>query len=124
VDNEGKQHKACLFIDETSQPSIELQSDIFNSGKINCEKLFEGFQDLHKLLDDRRFKLLCMGYRYDVYPSGMALSMGHGTLAYVHILGQPATQLVDLFEPTNELESIVSYEEQISYKRKWADSLR
>src|SRR6185295_2328470 len=113
-----------LIVEQSPGPMIELQSDMFNSGKITCEKFYEGFQDLHKRLDAQGLKLLCMGYRYDVRPSGMALSMGHGTRAYIHRLGEPATELVDIFDSTDDEKTVVSYQEQMSYNLKWIESLR
>jgi hypothetical protein len=115
---------AHLIFEETPEPFIELQSNIFNSDKIKCERLYRGFQDLHKRLDSLGLKLLCMGYRYDVRPSRMALSMGHGTLAYIHKLGEPATELVNIFDSTDEVEAVVSCEEQKSYYMKWINSLQ
>src|SRR6476659_8574474 len=82
INKDGQKEVATLIVEQSPGPTIELQSNMFNSGKITCEKLYEGFQDLHKRLDAQGLKLLCMGYRYDVRPSGMALSMGHGTRAY------------------------------------------
>ena len=65
-----------------------------------------------------------MGYRYNVRPSGMALSMGHGTLAYLLKVGESATELVNIFDSTNEAEAVVRYEEQKSYYMKWINSLQ
>jgi hypothetical protein len=100
-----------------------LQSGLYNSGKIECEKLYQGFQNLHKQLDALGLKLLCMGYRYDVRPSGMALSMGPGIAVYILRLGEPAFERVNIFDPTDEEDAVVSYEEQQAFLCKWADSL-
>ena len=124
IGKDGYKEVALLIFEETPEPLIELQSNIFNSGKIGCERLYHGFQDLHKQLDSLGLKLLCMGYRYDVRPSGMAMSMGHGTLAYIHKLGEPATELVNVFDSTDEVDAVVSFEEQISYNMKWINSLQ
>jgi len=124
IGKDGNKEAAKLIIEETPESFIELQSNIFNSDKIKCERLYQGFQDLHKQLDSLGLKLLCMGYRYDVRPSRMGLSMGHGTLAYVHKLGEPATQLVNIFDSTDEVEAVVSCEEQKSYYMKWINSLQ
>lgn len=119
IGKNGYKEVAHLIIDETTESFIELQSGIFNSGQIRCEKIYTGFQELHKMLDKLELKLLCMGYRYDVRPSGMALSMGNGTVAYIRKLGQSARELV-----TDEADAVVSYQEQLSFNAKWIDSLR
>ena len=124
IGKDGYKEVAHLIFEETPEPFIELQSNIFNSGKIGCERLYHCFQDLHKQLDSLGLKLLCMGYRYDVRPSGMAMSMGYGTLAYIHKLGEPATELVNVFDSTDEVDAVVSFEEQISYNMKWINSLQ
>ena len=124
IGKDGYKEAARLIIEETPEPFIELQSNIFNSGKIKCDRLYHGFQNLHKQLDSLGLKLLCRGYRYDVHPSGIALSMGHGTLAYIHKLGEPGTELVNVFDSTDEVEAVVSYEEQKSYYMKWINSLQ
>ena len=124
ISKDGHHEVACLIIEEAPDTSIELHSNIFSSGKIRCQKLYEGFQELHKILDTLNLKLLCMGYRYDVRPSGMALSMGHGTLAYICKLGEPATEMVNIFDSTDEADAIVSYEEQLLYKLRWIDSIK
>jgi hypothetical protein len=124
IGKDGYKEVARLIVEEIPDPFIELQSNIFNSEKIKCERLYHSFQDLHKQLDSLGLKLLCMGYRYDVRPSGIALSMGHGTLAYLLKLGEPATQLANIFDPTDEAEAVVSYEEQKFYYMKWINSLQ
>jgi hypothetical protein len=124
VDSTGERTKACLTAKTSPKAFVELQSDFYNSGVIECDRIYEGFQELHQRLDAKVLKLLCMGYRYDVRPSGMALSMGHGTLAYKVHLGKPATEKVGIFDETEDENSIVTYEEQNIYYRKWFDSLK
>jgi hypothetical protein len=124
VNRDGKKANAILIAEEDPDAFVELQSDFYNSGKIPCEILYDGFQLLHRQLDGLDIKLLCQGYRYDVRPSGMALDMGHGILAYIMKLGRPATELVNIFDSTDNVADIVSYNEQQSYFGKWIDSLR
>jgi hypothetical protein len=124
IDHTGKTIPAQLIAEEKPITFIELQSDIYNSGQIICKRLYDGFQELHQQLDAKQMKLLCMGFRYDVRPSGMALSMGHGTLAYKFRLGEPAFEQVSIFDQTSDVEAVVGYDEQQLFFRKWVDSLR
>jgi hypothetical protein len=59
--------------------------------------LFDALTALRKDLENLGFRLLCAGARPDVYPSGMARSMGNARKAYICELGRPATELVDIF---------------------------
>ena len=45
IGKNGYNEVARLIFEEIPEPFIELQSNIFNSEKIKCERLYHGFQD-------------------------------------------------------------------------------
>lgn len=116
--------QAALTAEAGKEPFLQLVAPGFDSGKITGEKLFYCLLVLHQKLDAAGLKLLCIGCRYDVYPSGMALSMGQGTTAYKMILGQPATELVNIFDPTDDVGAIWPLAEKKAFHTKWFESLR
>jgi len=114
---------AILIVEDKIPVSVQLVSLEFTSGKITGEKLFYCMQTLHQLLHSHGLKLLCNCFRYDVYPSGMSLDMGHGIKAYKMEMGRSARQLVDIFDPTNDPDAIVTPEEQKAFRSEWVKSL-
>jgi hypothetical protein len=118
-----KHEDAILFIDRGAIPSIQLRSKGYDSGKVTGEKLFFCLQKLHEKLDALSFKLLCNGCRYDVYPSRMSLDMGGGVKAYKLELGKPGKDMVDIFDPTEDINAVRSVAEQKAYRQKWLESL-
>lgn len=63
-----------------------------------------------------------LGARRNVWPSAMSREMGGGFKAYVLTIGQPATELVDIFDvDESPVGSTVS--EQESFAESWFDSL-
>ena len=40
------------------------------------------------------------------------------------MLGEPATELVNIFDSTDEAKAVVSYEEQLSYNLSWIESIK
>lgn len=103
--------------------SVQLHFTGYDSGIIKAKNAYSAMQQLHEKLDENGIKLLCNCYRYDIRPSGMSLSMGGGAQGYKLILGQSAKELVNIFEPTFDIEAIVSVDEQKKFYRKWINSL-
>lgn len=122
---EGRVSTALLTVLERPNSSLQLVSEGFDSGVIEDEKVYYCLKKLHKKLDVLGIKLLCNGCRRDVRPSRMSIDMGGGTLAYKHVLGRKPTEndLVNIFDPTDDLESIVSVEEQDEYYKQWLRSI-
>ncbi len=87
------------------------------------EDLFGALLKLRERLEGLGWRLLCAGARRDVYPSGMARSMGSARKAYVSELGKPATELVDIFgeAPPSQVGTL---DEQRRFRQKWISSLR
>lgn len=67
-------------------------------------------------LEKQGIKILCNGSRVDVYPSGMALS---SLKAYELKMGEPARKLLNIFEPTDNLEKIATINDQKAFWEKW-----
>ena len=76
-------------------------------------------------LEKRGWLLLCNGARIDVYPSRMSRQMSGGKKAYVMRLGEPArrSDIVDIFDPVEDLSRISTVVEQKKFYKKWLESL-
>jgi hypothetical protein len=53
----------------------------------------------------------------------MALDMGHATRAYKLVKRRSATESVNIFDPTDEIDAIMPFEVQRKFYREWMDSL-
>lgn len=97
----------------------------FGNLKIDAKKeyLFTSLKHIRQLLEEEDIFLAINGSRKDVYPSGQSIV---GQLAYVHKMGKPAllSDLVNIFDLTDELSLIGTVQEQEEYHKKWLDSLK
>ena len=59
---------------------------------------FNAIQALRQYLEAKGYRLLCVGARPDVVPSGISRSMGGGRQAYFIRSGKQATELIDIFD--------------------------
>jgi hypothetical protein len=77
-------------------------------------------ESLRRVLENKYESIIgCTGCRID---SAYRATGGYGT--YIITYGEPASERVSLFEPTDEIEKLCTVEEhKVSYK-KWVDSLR
>jgi len=77
-------------------------------------------ESLRRVLENKYESIIgCAGCRID---SAYRATGGRGT--YIITFGEPASERVNLFEPTDEIAKLCTVEEhKISYK-KWIDSLR
>lgn len=89
------------------------------------ESLFDALSALRRELEPRGYRLRCSGTAVDVYPSGMARSMGDGRKAYRLTPGKPGLtkDLVDIFE-VSESDAPATLAEQEAYFQRWIESLR
>lgn len=87
------------------------------------ENYFTALQLLRVKLEEQNIQILCNGAAFNVYPSGMQLSMGVGRLAYKLHLVVPSknADVIDIFDLDEELE-FVSVLEQANYYQRWIDS--
>ena len=95
-------------------------NDIFLTGRGDYP--FKALVEIRKQLIGQGLILLCEGARKDVYPSGMAFT---SFLAYKTVLGKHAGKenLVNILDPTDDINMIGSLEEQEEYRITWANSL-
>lgn len=89
------------------------------------DDLFDAQISLRKEVEAMGCRLLCVGARSDVYPSGMSRSMSGGRTAYVNRLGAFPTKddLVDIFAYAAP-DVVGSIEQQRNFHAQWVGSLR
>lgn len=114
-----------LFVEPaTSAPwSLRVSGEGLHDSIFRAETLFDALTELRRYFEARGGKLLCAGARQDVYPSGMARSMGSARRAYIMKFGQSAHTVVDIFDPANP-EDVGTVDDQIRFRDGWAASLR
>lgn len=83
---------------------------------------FDALIEARRHLESQGVLVCVEGARKDVWPSGMARSMGGGRKAYRMTLGKQAlkSDLVDIFAEAQTPSSIADQE---AYRRAWFDSL-
>jgi hypothetical protein len=113
---------AQLYVETGNAPYVKLTYGEFDSGIIHGTFVYQAMQNLHLVLDQKGIKLLCNCFRYDVRPSGMSIDMGGGIRAYKMRMGEAASETVNIFDSTDDINSIVSLEEQKSFFLKWLES--
>jgi hypothetical protein len=88
------------------------------------------FECLSKLradyLEIQQQQILCNGARIDVYPSRMSRQMSGGCKAYIMTMGRQArmSDMVDIFEDSEERSKNGTVNEQNEFFRNWKDSLK
>lgn len=114
-------HLSSLLLLEDNGQNIKLsyKSDAINL-YVEDEYPFFALLKLRAELEKLNLILLCMGSRKDVYPSGMS---ANGLMAYKMVMGKPARELVNIFEPTKDIENIGTVAEQKAYRDLWLKSL-
>jgi hypothetical protein len=90
----------------------------------DAEGFFDAMIAIRRELEAQGLRLECYGASLDVFPSGMARSMGPGEKAYKLELGRPAQtkDLVSIFESGPDVKP-ASIKEQEGYFDRWAESL-
>jgi hypothetical protein len=120
----NKYEDALLHLEYSTAATVRLEFDNYDSGAFTANSIYQAMQKLHAKLDQDGIKLLCNCFRLDVKPSGMSIGMGGGIKAYKMEIGKHATELVDIFEPVNDVNLIASVSEQKEYFMKWVNSPR
>jgi hypothetical protein len=84
---------------------------------------FDCLVTVRRVLEQEGGLILCQGARRDVWPSGMARSMGAGLKAYALVNGRtPSTQhLVAIFDPAEPL-TVGTVAEQEQTRDEWLAS--
>lgn len=96
---------------------VGLQNRVFEG-----DDLFEALIALRLKLEETGYRVLCAGARVDVFPSGMSRNMGGARKAYITRLGEPATNLIDIFDEA-KAELVGTVEGQKEFHNKWGRSL-
>jgi hypothetical protein len=86
--------------------------------------VFDNLCKLRKILEDENLQILCNGARVDVYPRGLARSMGGGYKLYILKMGKDNCRedLVKIFDVA-ESGKIGTVKEQFSFYQEWIKSL-
>jgi len=113
---------------ESAPYELRLLSEAGDEIEFSCKELdlFDCLTTLRKqYLEIKECLILCNGARLDVYPSRMSRSMSGGRKAYITHLGQTAkrTDLVDIFDPVEDLSRVATVAEQKDFNKKWFESL-
>ena len=93
--------------------------------KFSGEDLFDAFIQFRLVLEKHGLLLLCAGCRPEVWPSGMARSMGGGRKAYITHMDAPSPKadLIDIFDYAGP-EQVGSVAQQRAFHGKWVESRR
>lgn len=117
-ENERTSAKIILNVEGNEVKLVCYLKDLVLETKDNYP--FFALVKLRLQLESKHIKFICNGNRIDVYPSG---SSAIGFMAYELIDKQPATKLVNIFEPTSEINKICTVEDQKQYWENWIKSL-
>jgi hypothetical protein len=88
---------------------------------------YECLRAFRRVIEPDGFRVLCQGARPNVCPSGMTSRMGGALKSYAHTLGQAALtkDLVETFDPLEDIESVGTVEEQDDFMRRhWEEFKR
>jgi hypothetical protein len=113
-----------LILDVACEPPWKLVASgmHLHNHEFQGQDLFEALVALRTELEKNNARLLCSGARVAVFPSGMSKSMGGGRKAYITTLGASATEMVDIFDPT-EFELTGTVSQQQEFHNRWIQSL-
>lgn len=92
---------------------------------VEDERPHIALRKLRQLLETQNILLATDGCRKDVHASGMQIDMRTSS-AYIHTMGEPSSfsNVVGIFEPTNEIDKICTIAEQEEFNRNWMQSLK
>jgi hypothetical protein len=116
----GSGEVACSETDDGFRVVLSCNGASFDA---EAEDVFEAFALIRTMLDREGSAALCYGSSRNVFPSGMARSMGGGLKAYRLTVGKQALQkdLVGIFDTGPDIE-VVSPEEQKVFFDAWLGS--
>lgn len=102
--------ETIIFIDDT---------------EYKASNFFQSLLLVRKDFEKKGLSLLCIGSRYDVYPSRMTIQMSNGKKAYQLRLGKQTKNddIVNIFDSA-PLEKIGTIEQQRNFYQQWTASLR
>jgi len=123
--NHGMMEDALIVYSEVEPWEVTLEADDNIKLSAISDDLFNALIDVRLKCSEYDINLLCNGARKDVFPSSMSKSMGGGLFAYKLTLGKQAkrSDVVNIFEPTNEHNLIATPDEQRAFYKEWLASL-
>lgn len=103
---------------------LTFQSSELGEHQFSGIDVFECLCNLRRFLEEKGWRILCNGARFDAYPSGMSRDMSGGHKLYIRKIGQhpQRSDLVKIFDKA-EPEKIGTIEEQLSYYKQWLESI-
>jgi hypothetical protein len=108
------------YFDENSNNFLQYRcKDLISTAEDSFP--FFALVKLRQQLEKMNKKLLCNGARIDVYPSG---SSAVGLMAYELRPGKQAKKLVNILDPSHDLQKIVSVDQQKAFRDAWLTSLK
>lgn len=112
-----------IQISQTAPWKLILWGLDFDGQEFVESDLFKALIALRLELERSGCRTLCAGARIDVFPSGMARSMGAARKAYITQLGIQATEMVDIFDYAPP-ELVVDVEQQSAFHARWIESIK
>lgn len=101
---------------------IHLLSDTLDISATGAD-FFEAFCRVRERLATRDCYAFCYGSSRNVFPSGMCRDMSIGLTAYKLRIGQPARELVDIFDSGPDIE-LSSVAQQAAFWRDWLEKCK
>jgi hypothetical protein len=100
---------------------LKLLGKEFSSSNLT---FFGSLRDIRTELEQDGILLKCYGSSRQVWPSGMGLSMGHGSRAYKTVLGKKGDikDVVSIFDSGDDCEPC-TFEEQKQFHQQWLASI-
>ena len=111
---------------ENSQPDHVRLSLRFAEEEItySAEFYWEALCNIRRELEQNSILVHCYGGSKNIYPSGMALNMGLGAMAYRLTLEQPAkaSDMVSIFDTGTDVTPTTVKDQELFFK-KWLESV-
>ena len=99
---------------------LPISGEVLTAQAADC---YAALQSVRRKSEGRGWSIHCLGARRNVWPSAMSRQMGGGVKAYILTTGQPATEIVLIFDPDPKPDGS-SVAEQEAYSQGWLESLR
>jgi len=93
---------------------------------VQGENYFDALCNLRIKLEEKNIRIVCNGSSLNVYPSGMALNMGSGQMAYMLKNGRHSSskELVNIFDLDMSIYQKSTVKEQKEFFEQWNTSER
>ena len=109
-----------LGVDYLLSCKLPISGEVLTAQAADC---YAALQNVRRKSEGRGWSIHCLGARRNVWPSAMSRQMGGGEKAYILTTGQPASEIVLIFDlDLNPDGSTVA--EQEAYSHSWLQSFR